>query len=132
MYCGKCGSKIDDDSLFCPVCGSEIKISGNKDNHENQQPKKNNRKKYLLIGIFLIVIIVAGILYATVGLNTKKEKQITKIERADIPEFNQQKAQAIHEWNRCGIIDISGKKAVISDLQKIGCSLRCPTVSIPF
>lgn len=117
MYCGKCGSKIDDDSLFCPVCGSEIKISGNSDNHENQQPKKNNCKKYLLIGIFLIVIIVVGVLYATVGLNTKKEKQITKIERADIPEFNQQKAQAVHKWNRCGIVDISGKKAVISDLQ---------------
>lgn len=120
MYCGKCGSKIDDDALFCPVCGSEIKISGNSDNHENQQPKKNNCKKYLLIGIFLIVIIVVGVLYATVGLNTKKEKQITKIERADIPEFNQQKAQAVHKWNRCGIVDISGKKAVISDLQKIG------------
>ena len=120
MYCGKCGSKIDDDSLFCPVCGSEIKISGNSDNHENQQPKKNNCKKYLLIGIFLIVIIVVGVLYATLGLNTKKEKQITKIERADIPEFNQQKAQAVHKWNRCGIVDISGKKAVISDLQKIG------------
>ena len=67
MYCGKCGSKIDDDALFCPVCGSEIKISGNSDNHENQQPKKNNCKKYLLIGIFLIVIIVVGVLYATVG-----------------------------------------------------------------
>ena len=86
MYCGKCGSKIDDDSLFCPVCGSEIKASGNRDNHDNQQPKKNNLKKYLLIGIFLIIIIVAGVLYSIVGLNTKKEKQITKIERADIPE----------------------------------------------
>ena len=75
MYCGKCGSEIDDDSLFCPVCGSEIKISGNSDNHENQQPKKNNRKKYLLIGIFLIVIIVAGVLYATVGLNKKRKSR---------------------------------------------------------
>ena len=98
MYCGKCGSKIDDDSAFCPVCGSEIKRSGNND---YQQPKKNNQKKYMILGIFLIVIIVAGVLYATVGLNTKKEKLITKIEKADIPEFNQQKAKAVHEWNRC-------------------------------
>ena len=98
MYCGKCGSKIDDDSAFCPVCGSEIKRSGNND---YQQPKKNNQKKYMILGIFLIVIIVAGVLYATVGLNTKKEKLITRLFR-NSTEMRRMRRTRRQSWTQLG------------------------------
>jgi Predicted membrane protein len=28
MYCSKCGTQIDDDSLFCPNCGTRAQASG--------------------------------------------------------------------------------------------------------
>lgn len=37
MFCSKCGSKVDDDAVICPVCGCAIKKVMLK---EEEKPKK--------------------------------------------------------------------------------------------
>lgn len=39
MYCGKCGSKLENDATFCPYCGN--KIDKNKDTLPKEEGKKN-------------------------------------------------------------------------------------------
>ena len=39
MYCGKCGSKLENDATFCPYCGN--KIDENKDTLSNEEVKEN-------------------------------------------------------------------------------------------
>ena len=39
MYCGKCGSKLENDATFCPYCGN--KIDENKDTLPKKEIKEN-------------------------------------------------------------------------------------------
>ena len=39
MYCGKCGSKLENDATFCPYCGN--KIDENKDTLSKEEVKEN-------------------------------------------------------------------------------------------
>ena len=41
MYCGKCGTQIDDNALFCTNCGEKT-LNSNK---STQQTTKTNIKK---------------------------------------------------------------------------------------
>ncbi|NEZ47295.1 zinc ribbon domain-containing protein [Clostridium niameyense] len=91
MICAKCSNKIDDDSLFCNVCGSPIKKDGEtkvvKDTNSNKKDIKDNsvineqlKKSYIrlnkkdtkvnggelgffIFGLF-IAIIGAGLFFA--------------------------------------------------------------------
>lgn len=89
MYCKKCGSKIDDDSIFCAVCGTRVVNDIESENNEmvyeesgngkssEQKPiesvtngsenisdgtKSNingNKKKYIILAIVVIAVIGA-------------------------------------------------------------------------
>ena len=67
-FCGKCGEKVNDNSVFCPKCGT--KINGNESNdtgyQDNANSSKNNslllkknRKFFIGIVICVIAVIVA-------------------------------------------------------------------------
>ena len=71
MYCKKCGSPIDDDSVFCSYCGFNLNNSGNinyqKYNYNQEVNKPKNRKIFWKvffkkISPFLIVFTILGII----------------------------------------------------------------------
>lgn len=42
MYCTNCRAKLEDDSVFCPVCGTPVnreKASGNEKDNKNEKAK---------------------------------------------------------------------------------------------
>ncbi len=75
MYCKNCGSKIDDDALFCPKCGNEVAGNdnsngvfdsfGNLFKNEVKEEKKeviNYFKLKLFIFLSGILVIIALVL----------------------------------------------------------------------
>lgn len=64
MYCNKCGTEIQGNYKYCPVCGSEIYKSG-----KNAVPKK------IYIIALLIVLLFTGILFTLQnnGINQENE-----------------------------------------------------------
>lgn len=71
MYCKKCGSSIDDDSVFCSNCGFNLNNSDNnsiKYDYSNEHNKlKNSSWKIFLkkLSPILITFIVFGIIALT-------------------------------------------------------------------
>ena len=69
MYCKKCGTKIDDDSVFCYMCGTNLeeKHSSNITKEkklvekENTQPKATEEKEPLLFPILMMFLIILGV-----------------------------------------------------------------------
>lgn len=86
MYCGKCGSQMPDDAIFCPVCGGRNADSGaqplqshtftpppvysqpNNNYSPVQAPDRSKNKTVLIIVISIIaVLLIVGII-ATMAL----------------------------------------------------------------
>lgn len=67
MYCGNCGTQIDDSKKFCPNCGAMIN-GGEQPKvqafHESKIPVPRRKRKMLPFCIALIIII-AGVLICT-------------------------------------------------------------------
>lgn len=45
-YCSKCGTIIDNDTLFCPKCGSRVGVVVNVQQQQIQQFQKNGQKPF--------------------------------------------------------------------------------------
>ena len=64
MYCGKCGTQINGDALFCPNCGEKtVVIDAN-----TQMKSETGRKKFaLLLGIVAGVILIVVLTVLLIG-----------------------------------------------------------------
>ena len=63
MYCGKCGTQIEDNALFCPNCGEKTLNS----NTSTQQTTKTNIKRIalptgIIAGVILVVVLAVSLL----------------------------------------------------------------------
>ena len=86
MYCKKCGTKIDDDSIFCSKCGiclsNEISLTTNNEPKEEvplvtQTEKERNSDgclAILLITIFAILAIVIAVALANYYASNNKDE----------------------------------------------------------
>lgn len=76
MFCEKCGSQIDENSVFCPKCGKKqtkaIDISSNNEALNKKRPKKSKTIIAVII-LFLTAAIVAIVFIVNVGNNTYGE-----------------------------------------------------------
>lgn len=45
MFCVKCGNQIDDDALFCPMCGTKVKQNDNNASETNSTIQNDNDKE---------------------------------------------------------------------------------------
>ena len=74
MYCGYCGNEIPDNSTFCPHCGKESLIGGEEVKRSEPvhtpyvPPKKNSKLAFYIAIPIIAVVLIAGILFATVIL----------------------------------------------------------------
>lgn len=71
MFCEKCGSKLDSDSLFCEHCGYRVKdeeiinnqLNINNTNNIMPEKRKMPKKTKIILGIIGVVVIIIGSLY---------------------------------------------------------------------
>lgn len=140
MYCKNCGSWLDEGAKFCKKCGARV-TQGNQ-NVENmhqemykkpkpektlpkKQRKPHNKKSKagaVAIGVLTALLLVgigsAGV-YATVGLNSQRDKITSRIDKSDIPDYVQKKDDAVDSWKGLKITDIADKKELLKDLKSI-------------
>ena len=62
MYCGNCGTKIDDNALFCPSCGKPV---GENETSVSSHPKTRRINKLLLI---LPLVAIAFFLFVGIRI----------------------------------------------------------------
>ena len=66
MFCGKCGKKLDDNMVFCPDCGENIKKSASVepiklDTSLERQGKIIGNVLRIVVAIVVIVLIIIGV-----------------------------------------------------------------------
>lgn len=75
MYCSKCGTQIDNDSVFCKACGNKMiknddfSLTNNTSNTDSGKERinKNNSKSHVIavvsvIGLIVITIVISLII----------------------------------------------------------------------
>ena len=70
MYCKYCGAQVDDDAMFCPSCGKELKEHKQTvvNNYVNAQvAPKNNGKKKIVAGLFALFLGAVGVQHFYLG-----------------------------------------------------------------
>ena len=116
MFCKNCGSPLDDNASFCGNCGAKV-------NQEKAQaePSSNKEKHSPLKFVFLILtlLLVCGGLYATVGLNMRKNHLMSKIEESKVDEYVTAGKRLNKQWSKLGITDFSDKNDLLKDFKKI-------------
>lgn len=127
MFCVKCGSELEAGANFCAKCGAKVNAGSNVSIHANGNADQNDpkgkkpklKKPLAIAAIIILVLLCGGMGYATLYLNMQKDKLASNIEESEIPEYTEQKNDAVRKWGSFGITDISAKKAVIHHLKVI-------------
>ena len=82
MFCSECGAKNESGSKFCSECGSPLEVTSDTGKKALPQEKKIreplSKKKKMVLGVFLLLIIIAGIGYK-IGSDLTNPKAINCI-----------------------------------------------------
>ena len=108
MFCKNCGSPLDDNASFCGNCGAKL---------SPESKKKHSPVKYVLL--ILALLLVCGSLYATVGLNLRKNNLMSKIEESKIDEYVTAGKRLNSQWDKLGITDFSDKNDLLKDFKAV-------------
>ena len=108
MFCKNCGSPLDDNASFCGNCGAKV---------SPESKKKHSPVKYVLL--ILALLLVCGGLYATVGLNLRKNNLMSKIEESKIDEYVTAGKRLNSQWDKLGITDFSDKNDLLKDFKAV-------------
>jgi len=74
MFCGKCGTKTEENAKFCASCGASVVSMNNAPKAQmNNAPKLNNRKYITIITIAVVVFI--GLIISVVTLLFRDESK---------------------------------------------------------
>lgn len=105
MFCRKCGNKIDDDSVFCVVCGEKVagtKITDNVNNHSSsafgnsaalKRSISKNKKIILSVAAGLVLLLLIYILAMCIKTSNAKKEEEEKL--SDIRRSNR-KAETVY------------------------------------
>ena len=73
MFCMKCGSKIPDESVFCPFCGADLKaMAATAAPEQNVSRPSRKLKVFSIVGMALTLSALGGVaflIFAFVFLN---------------------------------------------------------------
>lgn len=92
VYCENCGSRIEDEDRFCPVCGNEIR------NIKTTKSKRSRKVLVIVFGIGLLSVLTLGICFIY-GKYNLSDKQPNKGSGGDetICVFPEQEGGALEE-----------------------------------
>lgn len=141
MFCGNCGHKLQDDSIFCPNCGARVegeetpvgagqpekavlpKAERKPAAAKNKNKKKKHSKKPVIAAVsaaaLLVLALGGGTVYATAGLSMQKDRALDKIKDCGFPEYEEEAKSAAEQWDGLGILDIGEKQDVIQELKSV-------------
>lgn len=86
MFCGKCGTKINDDASFCSNCGSSVKVNASPFIEQAKTKRKLPIKPLVIFFVILSVVLVL-VIGVIPNLTPKKVDFNIKYERTEIQEF---------------------------------------------
>lgn len=139
MFCGNCGAKLEEGAKFCSECGAPTsgaptdksastevtsgagagKSTSRTCARKQTPPKKNNKGLIIAAVVAAVIIIFGSLLYGTVGLTWQKNNCISKIDQANLTDYQAEEASLKKEWASLGVGNFGGKRAVIHDLKEI-------------
>lgn len=64
MYCNRCGSELDENTNFCPNCGSPV--NGTQPNFVNTKDKDDGNVIAILAIVFSVIMPLVGLIIALV------------------------------------------------------------------
>lgn len=108
MFCKNCGSPLNDNASFCGNCGAKV---------SPESKKKHSPVKYVLL--ILALLLVCGGLYATIGLNLRKNNLMSKIEESKIDEYVTAGKRLNSQWDKLGITDFPDKNDLLKDFKAV-------------
>ncbi len=115
-YCSNCGAKLTEGATFCHSCGTNIKKdTGAVENAGNQKPpeKKSGIVVAVVAGIFVLIIVVVGILFAT-GVFDKESKETnketTEMQNSETIDNEENETIGTNEIQNSGTIGQEGTK----------------------
>ena len=85
MFCKHCGTKIDDDSVFCNKCGMKQNSEKNQ-KEQNKKTKDGDNTKYGCLLTYAIIVVILAITFLSVVLlpeacdNKRNDKNFTENE----------------------------------------------------
>lgn len=89
MFCGNCGKKIPDDSMFCPDCGTPVKRVSSQ-SVQKAEAKNKNHKIVGIIAVGVLIVLILVVLFSIFGGGSNYEKKLVGewySEDNDDPEF---------------------------------------------
>ena len=108
MFCGKCGSKCDDDAKFCTNCGATIERAQPKASQPgaagpgSPQPSAkgegNGKNKKRIAGIIAAAAVVMGIVFAVVNIRGGRGYEETVEKFCDITFKTNWEAKDVEEY----------------------------------
>ena len=86
MFCGKCGTKINDNASFCSNCGANVKVNAPPFIGEEKTKRKLPIKSLVIFFVILSVVLVL-VMGVIPNITLKKVDFNIKYERTEIQEF---------------------------------------------
>lgn len=81
MFCAKCGTYLDDDTLFCHNCGTPIEAEATN-SRRKKQPKPPKKLLSILAVLVAIVLVITAVSNIFVGPSGKLMKALVKSGKA--------------------------------------------------
>jgi hypothetical protein len=109
-YCHKCGAKLDEDSRFCPVCGTPVSsVAPAEKSATPQKPSQRpQRTIFPLVGIVLIVILVISVVGVVIAF--------APFQPISFSQSNEATAGNVDTLNLIVEADVANVKVMMKDL----------------
>lgn len=121
MYCGKCGSEVNNGVLFCPNCGEQLTNEYVIKNSEIKKPVKKISGKIFKIIIPIVVLIIFAVTATVLIKNNNSYKKVIEnfykaVETQDIKLMKSTLAQYWIDYQKA---DYDKEEYLDSDIESI-------------
>lgn len=128
MFCGHCGAKNSEESVFCGQCGQVLRKA-----HETSLPSRSESRSYIWIFICIIVLTV-GFISVKIGLYQKKQPKEDNLKTELVNEEEDGKKEKIVNEEKAlneeeeKIVDYAEELSIdeMSEIERLG-DMICDT-----
>lgn len=121
MYCGKCGSKVDNGVVFCPNCGEKLIGEYIVKNSKDRKPTKHNSGKLIKIIIpIVLVVIIATLAIVLIHNHNSYEKVVEDFYKAvETQDIKLMKSTLSQYWLDYQTADYNTDEYLNDDIENI-------------